>query len=171
MTAILHTDRLVLRELNPTDLDFVAAMLAHPDVSRHYDGVFTSGDAEKWMNRQVERYRCDGHGLWLASNRRTGEPVGQIGLALQEVEGVLRAEIGWLLERSHWGRGYATEGARAVRDAARDRWNYGSVISLIRPANLPSQRVALRIGQERMREVEFNGATNLLFEQQLIESV
>src|SRR5437763_4566600 len=121
-------------------------MLAHPEVSRYYEKQFTRADAEVWLGRQLERYRRHGHGLWLVTLRSTGAPIGQVGLAWQEVDGVRYPEVGWLLHRPFWGSGYATEAASATRDAAFTRWHYPHVISLIRPINLPSSRVAERIG-------------------------
>src|SRR5688572_4751838 len=115
MTAVLETPRLLLREMVPEDIDFLAGMLADPEVSHHYERRFTRDAAEEWLQRQLRRYRDDGHGLWLASERETGAPVGQVGLLLQDVERIRRPEVGWLLDRPHWGKGYATEAGAAVR--------------------------------------------------------
>ena len=164
MMAILETERLLLRELAPADLDFVAAMMGNAEVTRYYGRRFSRADAEVWLHQQIERYRVDGHGLWLVLVRSAGTPVGQVGLMLQEVEGRELPEIGWLLHRPFWGRGYATEAAAATRDAAYTRWSYGAVISLIRPENTPSQRVAQRIGMQPGRLVHFEGFEHLVFE-------
>lgn len=163
MAVVLHTRRLVLGELVPDDLDFVAAMLAHPEVNYYYDKQFTRDDARQWLERQLERYRRDGHGLWLVRELASGAPVGQVGLVMQEVEGERHPEIGWLLDRPFWGKGYATEAALATRDAAFARWHYPRVISLIRPENTPSQRVAERIGMTPGRLVEFHGFRHIVF--------
>jgi RimJ/RimL family protein N-acetyltransferase len=64
---------------------------------------------------------------------------------------------------SFWGRGCATEAARATCDVARDRWAYPAVISLIRPINTPSVRVAERIGMKPGRLVEFHGFEHIVF--------
>jgi ribosomal-protein-alanine N-acetyltransferase len=146
MESILQTPRLRLREMVADDLDFVATMLAHPHVNRYYERPFPRSEARAWLERQRDRYERDGHGLWLVVERSTRQPVGQVGLMLQEVEGRRQPEIGWLLHRPYWGRGYATEAGAGARDLARSRWGYGRLISLIRPVNRPSQRVAERIG-------------------------
>jgi RimJ/RimL family protein N-acetyltransferase len=163
MTTVLETARLVLREFVPGDLDFLASMLAHPDVNRYYERQFTRDEAQAWLERQLERYRRDGHGLWLVEERASGAAVGQVGLAMQEVEGERHPEIGWLLDRPFWGRGYATEAATATRDAAFARWHYPRVISLIRPENVPSQRVAERLGMTPTRQVDFHGFRHIVF--------
>jgi len=162
-TVILETERLTLRELEPDDLDFLASMMADPEVSHHYDRRFSREAADEWLHRQLERYAMDGHGLWLAMDKVTRTPVGQIGLILQTVQGKKRPEIGWLLDRPHWGKGYATEAGAAVRDAAFSRWKYPEVISLIRPANTSSQKVAERLGLTAGPKVWFNGSEHIIY--------
>lgn len=162
--VILETPRLLLREMTPRDIDFIAAMMAHAEVNYYYERQFTRADSETWLDRQLERYRRDGKGLWLVLERATGRPVGQVGLAFQHVDGERHPEIGWLLDRAYWGLGYATEAGAATRDAAFNEWGYDHVISLIRPVNLPSQRVARRIGMTEGRRVMFHGYEHCVFE-------
>jgi RimJ/RimL family protein N-acetyltransferase len=161
---VLETPRLLLREMTMGDIDFIAAMMAHPEVNHFYERRFTRAESETWLERQLERYRRDGKGLWLAVERATDKPVGQVGLAWQDVDGERHPEIGWLLDRPHWGRGFATEAGAATRDAAFNEWGYDHVISLIRPVNLPSQRVALRLGMTEGRRVQFHGYEHCVFE-------
>ena len=162
--VILETPRLLLREMTRRDIDFIAMMMAHPEVNRFYERRFSRAESETWLERQLERYRRDGKGLWLTVERETGNPVGQVGLALQDVEGERHPEIGWLLDRTYWGRGFATEAGAAVRDAAFNQWGYDHVISLIRPVNVNSQRVALRLGMTEGRRVQFHGYEHSVFE-------
>ena len=163
MRTILETERLLLRELVPNDVAFVSTMLADPDVTRFYAKRFDRREAQVWLDRQIERYRRDGHGLWLVLDRATGAPVGQVGLANQEVEGRCEREVGYLLHRPFWGQGYATEAACATRDIAFTRWSYPRVISLVRPENEPSQRVAERLGMLPERRVQFGGFEHIVF--------
>ncbi len=167
MTPVLETPRLLLRELAPADLDFVAASMADPEVTLYYERPLHRAEAQAWLDRQHRRYRRDGHGLWLVSERETGEPVGQVGLLMQEVEGRREPEIGYLLHRPYWGRGYATEAAIATRDAACSRWGYDHVIALIRPENRPSRRVAERIGMRPGRRVRHAGFEHIVYGMQL----
>ncbi len=64
------------------DLDFVAQMLAHPEVMRFYPKCYSRAESTEWIERQLKRYKQDGHGLWLAVERRTQQPVGQVGLVI-----------------------------------------------------------------------------------------
>lgn len=162
--VILGTARLILREMTPEDIDFIAEMMAHPEVNFFYERRFTREESEIWLERQIERYRRDGTGLWLVLNRSTGHPIGQVGLAMQDVDGSRLPEIGWLLHRPYWGQGYATEAGVAVRDSALNDWGHSRLISLIRPVNLASQRVARRLGMTDQRRVQFHGFEHCVFE-------
>jgi RimJ/RimL family protein N-acetyltransferase len=164
VAVVLETERLRLREMEPGDLDFVAAMLADKEVMRYYERTFSRADAQAWLDRQRRRYADDGHGLWLVLDRISGAPIGQVGLAIQEVAGERHPEIGWLLHRPVWGKGYATEAAIAVRDAAFQRWRYPAIISLIRPVNEPSRRVAERVGLAPGSLVPFHGFEHVMYE-------
>jgi [ribosomal protein S5]-alanine N-acetyltransferase len=144
--VIFETDRLALRELAPDDLDFVAEMLAEPDVMRFYPKRYSRAEAQEWLERQRMRYARDGHALWLVSERSSGLPVGQVGLVTQTIDGAPLPEIGYLIHRPYWRRGYATEAALGTRAHAFGPLGYPRVISLIRPENTPSRGVAGKMG-------------------------
>jgi RimJ/RimL family protein N-acetyltransferase len=163
MNVMVETERLVLREMVDADLDFVAAMLSDPQVMRFYSKRLSREEAGGWIDRQRSRYAEHGHGLWLAVEKATGQPVGQVGLLIQDVEGTWEPEIGYLLHHPFWHRGFATEAGLGVRRHAFQVLEKPHVISLIRPANLPSQAVARRLGMLPVREVAFKGVPHLVF--------
>jgi RimJ/RimL family protein N-acetyltransferase len=153
----LETDRLRLRTYRSQDVDDLAAMFADPEHMRFYPGPFTREQSEAWIARQLERYRQNGFGLWVAEDRSSGGFVGTIGPALQEVEGVPLVEIGWHVRPGLKGLGYAPEAAAAARDWAFANLEVGHVISLILPENTTSARVAEKIGMHVEREADFKG--------------
>ncbi len=163
MSFLVETTRLCLRELVPSDLDFVAAMLGDPEVMRFYPKPLDREESREWIERQLRRYADHGHGLWLVESRESGAPIGQVGLLLQEVEGDWEPEIGYLIHRPFWRRGYASEAALGVRDHAFRARGERRVISLIRPENVPSQGVAGKLGMEPEREVQFRGFKHIVF--------
>ena len=146
MKFLLETPRLVLGEMSLDDLDFVAAMLADPEVMRFYPKCYSRDESAVWIERQRNRYARHGHGLWLVVEKATGQPVGQAGLLIQNVQGMEEKEVGYLIHSPFWRRGYATEAARACRDFAFHALARQRVIALIRPENLPLQGVARKLG-------------------------
>jgi len=161
--SILTTDRLRLREMISEDLDFIATMLADPEVMRFYPKTYDREEAAQWLDRQLIRYNENGHGLWLVENRETGQPMGQTGVILQQVEGQPLIEVGYLIHKPFWKQGYAIEAANACKEYAFDQLGADCVHSLIRPANIPSQRVALRNGMKPLRLVSFHNLETLLY--------
>jgi RimJ/RimL family protein N-acetyltransferase len=161
--VILETDRLALREITPGDLDFLAEMLADPEVARFYPKALTRDETRAWMEMNGRRYAESGHGVWLVLDRHAGHPVGRCGLTIQTVDGVPEPEIGYSMHRPFWRRGYATEAALGVRRWAFEVKGLERVISLVRPENLPSQGVARRLGMAPERETDFCGYRHLVF--------
>ena len=163
MTWILETSRLKLRELVPADLDFLAEMLADADVMRYYQRRLTGNLSADWIARQRERYAADGHGLWLAVDRATGHPVGQVGLVRQTVNGAEECEVGYLIHRPFWRLGFASEGALVCRDYAFTSLGRPRVVSLVRPDNTASQAVARNLGMEVVGRAPHGGYEHLVF--------
>jgi RimJ/RimL family protein N-acetyltransferase len=163
MKTILETPRLVLREMVPTDLDFLAAMLAHPEVMRYYPKCYSREEAEGWLRRTFDRYAQYGHGWWLVLDRATGEPRGQVGLLPQTIDDKMETEIGYMIHRSFWRQGLASEAAAACRDYAFNTLQRERVIAQIRPENLPSQGVARKIGMAPGPHRMFSGFDHTVF--------
>jgi RimJ/RimL family protein N-acetyltransferase len=166
MATILETPRLTLREMHQGDLDFVAAMLADREVMRFYPRPLDREESAGWVQRQRDRYAEHRFGLWLAVDRASGQPVGQVGLTPPRgLPGADDLEIGYLIHRPFWRLGYASEAAAACRDHAFDVLGRLRVICLVRPVNVPSQGVArkIRLTQSPMR-VEVIGLDHLVFE-------
>lgn len=151
--AILETTRLLLREFVPGDVDALAAVISDPETMRFYPEPRNRVGVESWIERNRRRYQDDGHGLWAMVLKSNSEVVGDCGLARQNVDGVDEIEIGYHVRRDLWGRGYAPEAAAACRDYGFERLGAERLISLIRPENVPSRRVAEKIGLSLWKEV------------------
>jgi [ribosomal protein S5]-alanine N-acetyltransferase len=160
---LFHTERLSAREMSLNDLDFIASLLAHPEVMRFYPKCYSREEARGWIERQLHRYEIHGHGLWVILDRLSRKPVGQVGLLLQKVDGREEPEVGYLIHRPFWRRGYATEAALATRDYAFDVLGFPYVISLIRPDNIPSQGVARKLGMHPARTTTFADLEHVVF--------
>ncbi len=161
--ATLQTDRLTLRMLREADLDAYAEMCADPEVMRYIGDGQPLDRPVAWRNlaMMVGHWSLRGYGLWAAEERSSGALVGRIGF--WNPEGWPGFELGWMLRRSFWGRGYATEGARAALRHAFTQLGRPQVISLIRPENAASVRVARRLGERLVGPAEVMGRTALVY--------
>jgi RimJ/RimL family protein N-acetyltransferase len=154
---VLETERLILRRMALSDVDNLLGIFSDPVAMRYYPGTRDRQETIGWIEWTLGNYERDGIGLWVAILKETGEFAGQCGLVVQEVDGRREVEIGYLFLRRCWGRGLATEAARACRNHGFDRLGYDRLISLIRPDNLPSRRVAERVGMTLEQEIERRG--------------
>ncbi|MFG0331460.1 MAG: GNAT family N-acetyltransferase [Phycisphaerales bacterium] len=161
--VIISTERLSLREVQLDDLEFVASMLGDPEVVRFWPAAFSRDDARGWIAKQRSRYETDGFGYWLAIEHATGEPVGAVGLMTTELPGgECEVGLGWIVNRPHWRRGFAYEGASACVTYAFDELGLGRLTAVIRPENEASLGVARKLGMIEERETEFAGLAHIL---------
>ena len=160
---ILQTLRLLLREFAPEDADALGMVLRDPETMRYYPAPYDRSGVEQWIERNRQRYHDDGVGLWAMELKKTHELIGDCGIILQQVEGERLYEIGYHLRRDFWGQGLATEAAVACRDWAFAHLKITRVISLIRPENLPSRRVAERVGMTLWKEVNWRGLAHCVY--------
>lgn len=161
----LETDRLILRMFREGDFEAYAKICADPDVMRYLgDGKpLTRSEAWRQMAMILGHWQLRDYGLWAVEERATGQLIGRIGLF--NPEGWPGFEIGWVLGKPHWGRGYATEGACRALDYAFTNMGRDHVISLIYPDNAASIRVAERIGET------FEGRTQLFGHEVLVYGI
>jgi RimJ/RimL family protein N-acetyltransferase len=159
----IATPRLQLRAFAASDIDAYAAMMADPDVARYLGDGRPLSRAEAWRQLAVlaGHWSLRGFGLWAVEERQTGRFIGRIGC--YEPEGWPGFEIAYALAKPAWGRGYAREGAGAALTYARETLDRKDIVSLIRPANAASIRVAEALGAVHDGEIEFYGAPALVY--------
>lgn len=143
---ILETERLFLREMCGPDLPDLREILQDAEVMTAYEHAFSETEVLDWLERQQQRYRRDGYGLWAVILRDSGAMIGQCGITKQDIGGRVVPEIGYLFKKAYWHRGYATEAAIGCRRYAFDVLGLPEVYSIIRDTNTASQRVARRGG-------------------------
>ena len=108
----LETERLCLRELTPDDFPALYAVLADSDIMQHYPYTFDEARVRNWIARNMERYRVFGFGLWAVVLKETGEIIGDCGLTMQNINGSIKPEIGYHINKKHQRNGYAKETQR-----------------------------------------------------------
>ena len=156
----LYTDRLCLRPPTPRDAEALYDLFADPEVMHGLgkEPVSALEEARGMIEEGIGGWRTDGLGPFIletaAADRRV---VGQAGLMIFDTRGWTpsswanagshaQPELGWALIRAHWGHGYATEAAAAIRDWAHECRSIDRLVSLISSDNVRSQRVAERLG-------------------------
>ena len=149
---ILETERLFLREMNPDDLPALYRVLADPGIMQHYPYSFDEQRVRDWIERNMNRYRENGFGLWAVCLKDTGEMIGDCGLTLQNIEGEMLPEIGYHIRADHQHKGYAKEAASAVRDWAFSNTDYPALYSYCKYTNVASYKTAESIGMHFEKE-------------------
>ncbi|WP_374975576.1 GNAT family N-acetyltransferase [Microbacterium trichothecenolyticum] len=153
-----NTPRLGFRQMAPADLPAMAGLLGDAEVMRFYPAPKTREQASSWIDWNLKNYVQYGHGLWIIETI-AGEFVGDCGLTWQDVNGIMRLEIGYHVLPRWQGLGLATEAAAACRDFARDRLGAEEVIAIVHPENRASTRVAEKIGMHRENDDRGNNGT------------
>lgn len=162
-TLHLETHRLELRPLTLDDLDDLASMLGDAEALRLWGGPLDRQGALDWIDRNVARYAADGFGRCAVILRATRELVGDCGLIRTTVEGQPEVELGWIVRRTHWGRGIATEAAMAWRDFAFETAGLERIVSMISAQNIASRRVAEKLGMTVEREALWGEFPHLMY--------
>jgi RimJ/RimL family protein N-acetyltransferase len=155
-TILLETERLILRRQVMADLDALWALYCNPEITRYIpDAPRSYGEAKEELE-----WFMNGHprqpelGLWATIHKETGKFIGRCGLLPWTIEGQNEVEVAYALAQEYWGRGLATEAAKGILQYGFEQLHLSRLICLIDPANIASQKVAVKMGMTLEREVE-----------------
>ncbi len=162
---ILETERLILRHLLPDDLDDLYALYRDPEIRRYFpEGTLTYAET-----REELEWFLNGHpahpelGLWATVNKEDGCFIGRCGLLPWTIDGQPEVEVAYLLAKPYWGKGLASEAARAIRDYAFEQLGLNRLICLIDRENQASIGVALNLGMRFEKEGQDEKGPFLLY--------
>ena len=149
---IIETERLFLREMDENDFDALYEVLADADIMQHYPYTFDENRVRNWIQRNIERYRIFGFGLWAVCLKETSEMIGDCGLTMQLINGKIKPEIGYHIRADKQRNGYAKEAAIAVRDWTFNNTPFQIVYSYMKYTNEPSEKTAISYGCKQVDE-------------------
>jgi RimJ/RimL family protein N-acetyltransferase len=154
----LRTERLILRHWRAEDREPFAALNDDPEVMAHFPSRLTRDQSNAMADRIATFLDERGWGLWAVEVADTGEFAGFTGLSIPRFDAPFMpaVEIGWRLARGAWGRGIASEAARAYMAHAFDTLHLDEVVAMIVPDNVRSQAVATRLGMVRDDTADFD---------------
>ena len=144
---VLHTARLTLRLPRVEDFDRYAGLLADEEATRFIGGSMLRAPAWRKFLQMPGAWALQGFAMFSVIETASGRWLGQLGP--WRPEGWPGNEIGYAFHRDAWGQGYAVEAGIAARDWAFEALGWDEVIHCIDPANVPSQKVAMRLGSTR----------------------
>ena len=165
-SVILETERLVLREFEPEDVDDLFHVLGDPLAMLYYPAPFSRTEVEGWIRRNRARYGDAGFGMWAILLKSTGDLIGDCGCFIRELQGEFECELGWHVRRDLWGNGYASEAAQHCIEYAFSRLGVARMIALIRPENRSSCRVAEKNGMTCSRVIFWRGYDHSVYVKQ-----
>jgi [ribosomal protein S5]-alanine N-acetyltransferase len=151
--TILETERLRLRRQTADDIPALVALWSDPEVTRHMGGPRERQFLEEEFGKTARDPGKERFDLWPVIERATGELVGHCGLLDKDIEGSVEIELVYVIRAASRGRGYATEIAAAIRDHAFRGLGIRRLVALIDPLNAGSEKVALKVGMRRERDV------------------
>ena len=158
------TPRLVVRAVVPeTDATAMAEIYCDPEVMRFIPGGACGGEEAvvALLTRYAEAQAASGLSSWAVVERDSGQIVGDAGFGIFEPPGDV--ELGYTLARRFWGRGYATEAARACLVAGLAHLDAPRIIAAVDAHNAASMRVAERIGMTRAEELIAHRRPHVIF--------
>ena len=154
----IETERLLLRPWRDSDLEPFAALNADARVMEHFPSISSREESRALMARIREHFDRDGYGFWAVELKRGDPFIGFVGLGRVSFEAHFTpaVEIGWRLAHGSWGRGYASEGARASLRFAFRELGLEEVVSFTVTANRRSRAVMERIGMHHAPADDFD---------------
>lgn len=152
MYPLFETERLTLSQFEDADASALYEIMRKLEVMYAWEHGFNLEETREWITHQKKCYQQKGFGFLAVLLKETSALIGQAGLHSSGIEGQLVTEIGYIFDNSVWGKGYATEAAKALVQVAFDTLGVDKLYCTMRPENLPSVKVAERLGFRRIGE-------------------
>lgn len=151
---MLETERLILRQWKERDYFPFIKMGLDPKVMEYFPSLLSEDESLEFINKAKEIIDKNKWGFWAIELKQSREFIGFIGLHNQPEQFNFSpcVEIGWRLAKEYWGKGYATEGAKAALEYAFNNLNLNKVVSFTADSNIPSESVMKKLGMTKVGE-------------------
>ena len=150
MEKIPETERLVIREIVYEDFDNLSEMVKDLEVMYAWEHSFSDEEVKEWIDNNIKSYREDGTGYFTIIEKKSGRFAGQIGLHYSMVQDKRILEIGYIVMKEFWNKGYAYEGAMVFIEQTFDKTEEKEIYALIRPENYRSSGLAEKLGFKKI---------------------
>jgi ribosomal-protein-alanine N-acetyltransferase len=159
---VAETPRLRLRRLRLDDEEAVFAIASDPEQMRYYPRPKTRDEVRAWLDWNLSLYERHGFGTWAVETAPDWRFAGYCGIRPVTVDGAGEFELAWHIAKTHWNRGLGTEAAQLAAERAFKRFGLTRLVALIHPDNIPSRRVANKLGMTEERELVHDGEPTVL---------
>jgi RimJ/RimL family protein N-acetyltransferase len=155
---MIETGRLGIRPYSPADLPALEAILTDATTMRFWPRPFTPDEVAGWLDRAIKSRRTSIYGRCALILKASAALIGDVGVVRATIVGAERNDLGYIVHHRYWGQGLATEAALALREHYFGVHGLDSLYANMAWDNLPSQRVAEKIGMHKV--LEFNNPRN-----------
>jgi len=160
----IETDRLIIKSNQEVDLEPLAALWADPEVTYYMGGPRNYEEILKELREDAQLNPQPAFDLWPVIEKETGQIIGHCGILEKDIDGRNQYEIVYVLAKSAWGKGFATEAASSLKDYALNQLGLKRITALIDTDNQKSEIVATKIGLKYEKDtVRPNGKNMRLF--------
>jgi ribosomal-protein-alanine N-acetyltransferase len=151
MNTIIHTERLTLRAWETKDLLDCIEMNLDKEVMKYFPSILTKEQSIEFYDRVQKHFLENGFGLYVVENTSTKQFLGYTGFMIANFEASFTPciEIGWRFKKQYWGKGYATEAAKACLQYGFDSLGFDKIYSFTATPNIKSENVMKRIGMHK----------------------
>ena len=163
MNLITETRRLSIEMFTCNDTDLLYQLTGDEHVMRFFPKALNVQETGQMLDKILRDYKEQGYCFWKLLKKADGDFAGIAGLLHQEIQGAAEAEVSYRIKRQFWNHGYATEAAGACKAYGMNQLGKKRLISLIRPDNIASKRVAEKLGARESGLVDFEDAVHVLY--------
>jgi ribosomal-protein-alanine N-acetyltransferase len=158
-----ETDRMIAKRITEGDFEDLLHMHQDEQAMATLGGVRSVEETHENLEWNLKQWENNGFGLWLFRSKVTGQLIGRGGIRRVSIGDAKEIELGFALMPEYWGRGLATEMAKASNEVAFEKLKLDSIVSFTLKTNISSQHVIEKTGFKYERDIELGGEPHVLY--------